>query len=130
MAPNPGGYSGKVSHKCRLQVIEAIMSDFWARWTELYAPTLMTQSKWHGKEQRNLKVNDVVVVADSNALRGRYFIARVCEIFPSQDGQVRKVSLEYKSFRVGSRASDYVVNKVIRITRSVRKLALLVPCDD
>ena len=71
----------------------------------------------------------MVVVADSNALRGRYFIARVCEIFPSQDGQVRKVSLEYKSFRVGSRASDYIVNKVFRITRSVRKLALLVPCD-
>ena len=36
----------------------------------------------------------MVVVADSNTLRGRYFLAQVCEFFPGSDGQVRKVALE------------------------------------
>ena len=130
IAANPGGYTDKVSTLHRLQVIESVMNDFWRRWTDLYAPTMVKQSKWHDKVNRNLRIGDVVVVADSNALRGRYFIAKVVEIYPSSDGQVRKVALEYKSFRVGKRVSDYVINRVIRIIRSVRRLALLVPCED
>ena len=128
VAANPGGYEA-VSSQCRLKVIDSILDQFWEKWTDLFAPTMALQSKWHRKESRNLQVGDIVVVADSNTLRGRYFLARVCEIFPSSDGQVRKVALEYKSFKVGKVTSEYKVSRVVRIVRSVRRLALLVPVD-
>ena len=117
------------SYRSRLSHIDEILSDFWKRWSELYAPTMIRQSKWHSVE-RNLQVGDVVSVVDSNALRGQYYLARVCAVYPSDDGKVRKVGLEYKSFKVGSSMSDYVGAKSVKITRSVHRLALLVPVEE
>lgn len=123
-AKNPGQWSSDNSLKSRLALVAAVSEDFWKKWTELYAPTLMYQQKWH-KPQQNLQVGDIVVVIDSNQLKNQYKIARVHEVYPSDDGRVRKVALAYKNFKVGSKLVEYHGCKDTIIMRSVHRLALL-----
>jgi hypothetical protein len=122
---NPGGWQ-ESSLKTRLRLIDTILEEFWSKWTELYAPSLVRQGKWKTRS-RNLQPGDVVVVADAGALRGNYYIAQVHEIFPSKDGIVRKVSIRYKNFRVGEKLHEYQGSRDVIVYRSVQKLALLVP---
>lgn len=80
------------------------------------------------KPSTNLSPGDIVLVSDSNALRGQYSIAKVKEVFPGPDGKVRTVSLVYKNFRAGERVTEYHgADSERTITRSVQRLALLVP---
>ena len=81
-------------------------------------PTLVIQPKWH-TEQRNLKIGDVVLVQDSNLVRGKWRMAVVSKSESSEDGRVRGVKLQYKSEN----------NTPIEIERAVQRLILLVPVD-
>ena len=54
----------------------------------------------------------------------------MCEVYPGCDGRVRKVGLEYKTFRVGSAVQHYEGCKATRVVRSIHKLALLVPVSE
>ena len=99
---------------------------FWKHWTELYTPTLIKQTKWHRPDQ-NLKVGDIVAVADPNSLWGKYHIAKVAEVFPGKDGKVRKVTIVYKTFKQGEKMRTYKGAHDTRVFRSTQRLALLVP---
>ena len=59
---------------------------------------------------RNLSVGDVVLLTDEGAPRGMWRMARVTEVFESEDGLVRKV-------RVRTRSSTYIrpIHKLILI---------------
>lgn len=120
---------GNESLKTRLDIVSLVSQRFWEKWTELYAPIMMTQSKWC-RQSRNLRVGDVVVVCDSNVLRSNYYIAMIKEVFPDKKGVVRKVLLRYKSYKIGDHQNKYVGGSDIVITRSVHRLALLVPVED
>lgn len=72
----------------RYHIVQSVVDDFWKRWTELYAPTLLVQRKWHSAS-RHLCPGDVVIVADKNTLRGDYRLGLVRDVFPGQDGKVR-----------------------------------------
>ena len=95
----------------------------------MYAPTLLKQVKW--KEDRpNLRINDVVLVMDGGQLdKGQFKLARVVQVFPSNDGKVRKVQLAYKNYKVGERVFEYKGAPDTCIERSVQRLALLAPAD-
>jgi hypothetical protein len=125
-AKNPGGWSLDTRLSSRLTLIESIANKFWSTWMELYAPVLVRQAKWH-RRSVNLCPGDVVVVADSNSVRGRYNLAIVKEVFPGIDGLVRKVIVQYKNYKVGERVHEYTGSKEVVVSRSVRRLALLVP---
>ena len=126
---NPGGWNSVSSVKSRIKLVNSIADEFWSKWTEQYAPSLIRQGKWK-TISRNLKPGDIVSVADSNALRGKYYIAQVQEVFPGRDGCVRKVSVRYKNFRVGEQVHEYKGSKDVVVYRSIQKLALLVPIDE
>ena len=101
------------------------MSDsFWKRWSELYAPTLVRQSRWT-KAARNLKEGDIVLIVDSG-LKGTYKLARVVEVFPGPDSMVRKVKLAYKNYKPGEPVAKYDGSSDVVVTRSAQKLALVV----
>ena len=68
-------------------------------------------------------------MADKNKLRGDYRLALVKEVFPGEDGKVRKVAIQYKSYRTGERAHDYRDARVTVVSRAVHHLALLVPAQ-
>ena len=128
-ASNPGGWQPEgFSLKTRYQLVSSIGEQFWKHWLQLFAPSLVYQSKWHASKP-DLQVGDVVLVADSNSLRGNYHLARVTKVHPSKDGKVRSVTLAYKNYKVGESVKEYRGAKDTLIVRSVQRLILLVPVE-
>ena len=90
------------------------------------------QSSWftiNSNDLSNLRPGDVVIVADKNTLRGNYCLALVKDMFPGKDGKVRKVTVQYKTYRTGERVHKYRDARDIVFSRAVQCLALLVPVD-
>ena len=56
-------------------------------------PSLVPRKQWQ-VERRNVRPNDIVVVADSNAVRGQWSFGRILEVHPGPDGQVRNVKVK------------------------------------
>ena len=52
--------------------------------------------KWH-MEKRNLQVGDVVLVKDTNIVRGLWKLAQVSEVSTGRDGKVHNVFIRYKN---------------------------------
>ena len=40
-----------------------------------------------------MRVKDIVVVADSNAIRGKWSVGKVLEVFPGSDGFIDKMGV-------------------------------------
>ena len=86
---------------------------------------IVIQRKWN-VHTRNLRLGDVVIVADRNVLRDEYRLGIVKEVF----GKVRRVIVTYKNFRVGNIGQKYYgVSDTLTVSRSVHRLDLLVPVD-
>ena len=60
----------------------------------------------------NLGVDDVVLVADLDCPRSQWPLGRIVEVYPSDDGLVRKVSVK-------------VASNITPLSRPVTKLVLL-----
>ena len=110
----------------RLHVVNDAVDCFWQKWTELYAPTLIKQSKWMD-EARPFQKDDIVLVADSNVMKGEYRVAVVHEVHPSQDGVVRRVSIRYMIYRTVTPDMKLVNGRPSIVERSAQRLSLLVP---
>ena len=113
----------------RLGLVHLVCNKFWERWKELIAPTMVKQQKWR-TPTRNFQVGDIVMVADANALKSQYFIAQVKEANPDKDGVVRKVLLRYKNHKVSGHSLKYTSGTDMTISRSVQRLALIVPVEE
>ncbi|CAB4042915.1 Hypothetical predicted protein, partial [Paramuricea clavata] len=106
-----------------------VTDEFWKKWTELYAPALIIRGKWN-TTNRNLRPGDVVIIADRNTLRGDYRLGIVQEVFPSQDGKVRRVNVMYKNFQIGEKVQKYKGhNEAVIVSRSAQRLSLLIAVD-
>ena len=57
-----------------------------------YLPTLTTRSKWSG-DTAEVKVGELVLVADENTSRGHWPVGRVARVIPGADGRVRVVDV-------------------------------------
>ena len=88
---------------------QVIMKHFWKRWVKEHTPLLTERRKWH-RQVPNLRVNDILLIADDNSHRGKWPTGRVIEVNSSDDGVVRSV-------RIKTSTSEYV--------RPVTKLCLL-----
>ena len=118
----PGGpFDGASSLVKRYMFVQQIVDAFWVKWTRFYFPSLIVRQKWH-VDRRNLCVGDIVLIQDSNTVRGRWKMGRICNVYPGSDGKVRNVEVEYKC------NPDSKV--FIKINRPVQRLVLLLPCDD
>ncbi|KAK5854465.1 hypothetical protein PBY51_015528 [Eleginops maclovinus] len=74
----------------RLRAIQTEIDRFWRKWSQLAGPKLFVRTKWH-TVQRNVAVGDVVWLADQNALRGQYRLAKVINVNADKKGIVRDV---------------------------------------
>ena len=126
---NPGNWQpGNPSIKTRYHLVTAVGEDFWKHWIQLFAPSLLYQSKWHSA-QRDLQVGDVVLVSDSNTLRGTYSLGLVHATHPGKDGKVRTVTISYKNYKVGESIKEYKGAKDVLVRRSVQRLVLISPIE-
>ena len=113
----------------RFQLVEKITDSFWRQWTRDFFPSLLVRQKWH-VENRNVKIGDVVVVYDAKIVRGNWKLARVSKVYPSNDGKVRKVELEYKNQRPGELLNRYTGTTYTRIERPVQRIIVIIPVDE
>lgn len=77
----------------RVEFVQKIIDSFWKRWSRDVFPSLVPRKQWQ-VEKRNVRPNDIVVVADSNAVRGKWSIGRILEVHPGPDGRVRNVKVK------------------------------------
>ena len=84
----------KFSRK-RWRQAQLLANHYWRRWLREYIPALQIRSKWNQK-QRNLRIGDIVLVADDNVPRNVWPLARIVNVFPGQDGLVRSVEVRAK----------------------------------
>ena len=113
----------------RHEFIQGIIDNFWRRWTRDFFPSLIIRQKWH-TTTRNLRVGDVVLIQDSNQIRGQWKLGKVSEVFPGDDGRVPKVHVIYKNPRLGEPSNKYSRKDYTTYERSTNRLVLLVPVDD
>ena len=98
----------------RVEFIQRIVDSFWKPWARDVFPTLIPRKRWH-TERRNVRVGDVAVLSDDNkAIRGKWTICRVIEVYPGPDGRVRNV-------KVKTAESEYL--------RPVTKIAIICPAE-
>ena len=83
---------------------------FWHRWKKEYV-SLLQQRQVRMRSSKNLKVGDVVLLADDSVPRSEWPLGRIVHVRTSDDGLVRSASL---------------VSKGKTVTRPVSKLVLLI----
>ena len=64
-----GKFQERTSYKHRFDFIQSLVTLFWKRWTNEVFLNLVLQPKWH-TERRSVRKGDVVLVQDSNEVRG------------------------------------------------------------
>ncbi|XP_028405249.1 uncharacterized protein LOC114527754 [Dendronephthya gigantea] len=74
----------------RFEFCQRIVEAFWKKWSRDVLPQLTPRKKWN-TESRNVRIDDYVVVADTNAVRGKWETGRVIQVLPGQDDFVRNV---------------------------------------
>ena len=88
-----GPFKGTNHPRHRVEFVQKIIDSFWKRWNRDVFPSLVPRKKWQ-VEKRNVRPDDIVVVSDPNALRGKWSIGRVLEVHPGPDGRVRNVEVK------------------------------------
>ena len=89
----------------------------------------MLRQKWH-TSHRNLKIGDVVLIQDSNLLRGNWKLGKVSNVYPGADGKVRIVDVQYKNLTVSEPMNQYQGKGYVTVQRPVQRLILLIPIDE
>ena len=77
----------------RFEFVQKLVDSFWKRWSRDVYPSLVLRKKWQ-VERRNVQVNDVVTYTDDNAIRGKWMLGRIVEVYPGQDGRIRNVKVK------------------------------------
>jgi len=83
----------KNSLQSRLKHQIEVQLHFWKRFQKEIVPLLAPRSKWFQRIE-NLKEGDLIVEIDDNEHRGKWKLALIEKVFPSQDSFVRKVEIK------------------------------------
>ena len=85
--------------KRQWRMAEQLTNHFWRRWLHEYLPTLTRRVKWT-QPTAPVGIGDVVIIADSDLVRGTWPKGVIVNTFPGKDGHVRVV--EEKRQRLAS----------------------------
>ena len=75
----------------------------------------MPRKKWN-TERRKVQVDDIVMVADPNAVCGKWTIGRVMSVYPGSDSKIRNV-------KVNTPTSEYQ-RSITKIVISIQQKAM------
>ena len=99
----------EITGRKRWRASQAMVNEIWKRWLREYVPDLIERRKWL-RPQRNIGVDDLVLIVDQNIPRGHWPLGKVIKVVPGTDDVVR---------------SAIVKTKTGEFTRPVSKLCLL-----
>lgn len=71
--------------------MQKIIDSFQRRWTRDVFSLLVPRRKWNS-EKRKVQVDDIVIVQDGTAIRGKWKLGRVIDLYPRNDGKVRNAN--------------------------------------
>ena len=126
--PPPGEFQrADLYSKKRWRRVQYLVNEFWTRWRKDYLQSLQPRQKWMSK-QRNLQVDDIVVVMDDNSPRNSWRIARVEEVYPDDDDLVRKVRIKIADRNLDRNGRP--AGPPVSLCRPVQKLILLLPHEE
>ena len=111
----------------RYRLVKHVSDVFWHRWCMYVSPALVVRQKWHEKS-RNLKVGDLVMICDSSKVKSKYKLGIVDQLNESKDGVVRSTTVRYCNVQSNPKGEDKVT--IIRVTRSVQRLVLIMPVEE
>ena len=83
----------KINKLTRWQLTEQTVQHVWNRWRTEYLTTLQQRWKWQQKGE-SVAVGDLVVIHEENIPSTQWKLARVSELHPGPDGNVRIVTLK------------------------------------
>lgn len=81
-----------IHHLTRWKCIEKLKQHFWKRWRNEYLNRLQSRPKWL-KRQPDIKVGDLVLIADERCGPGQWLLGRIHQTHPGADGHIRVVSV-------------------------------------
>lgn len=84
--------SAKPNALTRWQLTTQMFQRFWVQWANEYLHTLQQRKKWQQRND-NFAVGDLVLMKDDNRPPLSWPLARVTEVHPGADGNVRVVTL-------------------------------------
>ena len=79
---------------------------------------------------RDLQKGDLVLIKDSNALRGEWKRGIIKEAVPSLDGHVRKAIVSYKCLSEENSNKKYTGAQYIDVERPVQNLVVLAAVNE
>ncbi|KAL9961530.1 hypothetical protein ACROYT_G030487 [Oculina patagonica] len=94
----PPGLFVKEDHLGRKQwrKVQYLADVFWKRWINEYLPSLTERGKWL-RDQRKVRVGDLVLVLEENVPRNKWTVGRVTEVFEGRDSKVRSAKVKTSS---------------------------------
>ena len=114
----PFDENSSVRKRCRF--IQKLVNGFWKIWIRDYFPSLYVRQKWH-IQKRQVKVGDIVLIKDTNAVRGNWQLGQIDKLHYGNDNVCRKVGIRYK----------IPVNKRCNIiSRAVQNIGILLPVEE
>ena len=81
------------SPRSRYTYIQRLVTEWWKIWLRNFVPNLQARSKWW-KPRENVAIDDIVLLIDPGAIRGRWQMGRIIEVYPGKDGKVRSVKVK------------------------------------
>ncbi|KAG1674653.1 hypothetical protein GQR58_015022 [Nymphon striatum] len=79
----------------RWKQVQYLTNLFWRRWLNEYLLLLQRRQKWVAR-QENLKIGDIVLMADNRLPRGQWPLGRVIEVYPDKGADVRTLKVKSK----------------------------------
>ena len=76
-----------------VEFVQKIVDSFWKCWSRDILPALVTRKAWH-TERQNVEVDEIVVMAENNAICSKWTIGRVIKVYPGTEGQVHNVKVK------------------------------------
>ena len=126
--PPPGKFQ-RADLYCRKwwRRVQYMANQFWFRWRREFLQNLQSRTKWT-QPRRNMAVGDIVISKEDDGPRNQWPLAKVVEVYPSEDGCVRKVKILKADGELDNQGRRQKPPTMLQ--RPIHKLVLLLPCDE
>ncbi|XP_073492566.1 uncharacterized protein [Aquarana catesbeiana] len=89
----PVNLDTKDLYRCQWKRVQVLADTFWNKWKKQYLSNLQTRNKWQDSKP-NLQPGAIVLMKDSQSRRNEWPLGLITQVFPSEDGNVRKAELK------------------------------------